>query len=108
MENDKWTPKDTLVTILIIGVTFCSMWFPTTQFRVMDYTTVLINPTEEQVLSLYKASSEEDRFWVREIHAVKGENSILEASIGVRFSEGEDKIKETLNELGVDYYIVPK
>ena len=68
---------------------------------------VLIDPSREQVLELYRTSSGDERFWVREIHQVKGENSILEATVSVRFlREGEPRIREELEKLDLDYYIL--
>lgn len=76
-------------------------------FGTVDCRVALINPTEEQILELYKSNSETDRFWVREAHAVKGENSIVETTLGVRATDGgETRVREVLEELGLEYYII--
>ena len=77
-------------------------------FETQDYKVVLINATAEQVLDLYESSGDVNLFWVRETRAVKGESSILEAQIGVRKLHGEKKVREVLDELGIECYIVTK
>lgn len=92
------------VAIFLIIVLAMSLW-GMMKFSVSEYKVVLINPTEEQVLQLYKSGGNNKRLWVREIHSVKGENSILEATIGVRKSDGgEIKIVSVLEKLQLDYY----
>lgn len=100
--------RDTITAVAIILIPGIIAIFAILQFTVYDYKVVLISPTEEQVLDLYK-SSETDRFWVREAHAVKGERSLIEATIGVRRSDGgEERVREQLDELGLEYYVVGK
>jgi len=89
------------ISLLVVAVIFLMVLSNTS-----DYTVVLINPTEEQVLELYKQTSEETGFWVKEVHAVKGERSLLEVTIGVRALEGERRVREELEELRLDYYLV--
>ena len=102
--------KDKLLGILVVTTvlaTFAAGVFFLDHFSVSDYQVVLISPTEEQVLALYKQTSEQNRFWVRGAHAVKGEHSLIEATIGVRRSDGgEDRVREVLDGLGLEYYLV--
>lgn len=94
-----------LVIIILAIVSFAGMIFMIL-FGTLDYTVVLINPSDEQVLQLYKAHNTQEGFWVRNIHVIKGERSLLESTVGVHILDGESKVRETLDELGIDYYLV--
>lgn len=100
--------KDLMMILLIFALVCAIVLPPSLIFATEDYKVVLINPTEEQVLDLYKSTSERSKFWVREAHAVKGEQSLVEATIGVRQSGGEEKLQRELDKLGLEYYILGK
>ena len=88
-----------VMIFLIVSFTF---------FGVTDYRVVLINPTEEQLIDLYK-TPENNRVWINGIHHVKGDASLQEAIIGVRDRDGGiNKIHDLLYGLGIDHYITGK
>ena len=98
----------TLTIILTISIFVLSLFAYSlvTQYmnQVQQFTVVLTGPTEERIWELYKSSGGSKKFWVVRANVVK--DDLIEVTLGIRRRDGEDRLREYLNSLGLDYYIV--
>jgi len=75
-------------------------------FSTREYSVVMQSPTEEQILGIYSSSNDENRFWVEETSKIYGDNSLVELKVIVRRSEGEVKIEEVMDKIGITNYAI--